>query len=201
MVEVLMRHRLGRQLAVGVQRMRMELRLEPLAVAAERVRPHVVSSSIRRSLAQRSSGGVPGAATLARDADRTARVVGAAGPRGPRGRLAIAGRDAEGLAREHGTPMYVHDLVAASEQAERLRDAFVGAGLDARVRLALKAQRDPVFLGFLREAAPFVGMDVCSPGEVDWALRARLGAGGDQLHRHEPVRPRPRPHPGDRAST
>jgi diaminopimelate decarboxylase len=39
------------------------------------------------------------------------------------------------------------------------------------VRLALKAQRDPDLLGFLRERTPFVGMDVCSPGEVDWALR------------------------------
>jgi len=86
------------------------------------------------------------------------------------GRLAIAGRDAERLAREHGTPVYIHDLPAAREQAERLRDAMVGAGLDARVRFALKAQRDPVFLGYLRRSAPFVGMDVCSPGEAEWAL-------------------------------
>jgi diaminopimelate decarboxylase len=34
----------------------------------------------------------------------------------------------------------------------------------------LKAQREPGFLRFLREHAPFVGIDVCSPGELDWAL-------------------------------
>jgi diaminopimelate decarboxylase len=86
------------------------------------------------------------------------------------GRLQIAGRDAEKIARDHGTPLYVHDLVVVSEQAERLREAMATAGLRGRIRFALKAQRDPVFLGFLRSEAPFVGMDVCSPGETEWAL-------------------------------
>ncbi len=86
------------------------------------------------------------------------------------GRLAIAGRDAEQLAREHGTPVFVHDLVAAREQATTLRDAMADAGLRHRIRLALKAQRDADFLRFLREQTPFVGMDVCSPGETEWAL-------------------------------
>jgi diaminopimelate decarboxylase len=86
------------------------------------------------------------------------------------GRLEIAGRDAERIARDHGTPVYVHDLAIVREQAQRLRDAMDAAGLRARVRFALKAQRDPVFLGFLRSEAPFVGMDVCSPGETEWAL-------------------------------
>lgn len=86
------------------------------------------------------------------------------------GRLAVAGRDAERIAREHGTPLYVHDLVSTREQAERLRDAMAGAGLTQRIRFALKAQRDPRFLAFLRAEVPFVGMDVCSPGELDRAL-------------------------------
>jgi diaminopimelate decarboxylase len=86
------------------------------------------------------------------------------------GRLLVAGRDAEHLAREHGTPVYVHDLTSPVEQAEALRDAMAGAGLDHRIRLALKAQRDPAMLQALRMRAPFVGMDVCSPGEVDHAL-------------------------------
>jgi diaminopimelate decarboxylase len=43
------------------------------------------------------------------------------------------------------------------------------------VRLALKAQREPAFLAFLRALGPpgspeSVGMDVCSPGEIRWAL-------------------------------
>ena len=86
------------------------------------------------------------------------------------GRLCVAGRDAEEVARGHGTPAYAHDLVRVEEQAMALRDAFVDAGLRGLVRLALKAQREPELLRFLRERAPFVGVDVCSPGEVRWAL-------------------------------
>jgi diaminopimelate decarboxylase len=87
------------------------------------------------------------------------------------GRLHVAGHDAETLARAHGTPAYVHDLTRVQEQATALRDALAGAGLDGLVRLALKAQREPQLLAFLRERCPFVGIDVCSPGEVEWALR------------------------------
>ncbi|MGH2679559.1 MAG: diaminopimelate decarboxylase [Actinomycetota bacterium] len=91
------------------------------------------------------------------------------------GRLSIAGRDAETIAREAGTPLYVHDLVRVGEQARSLQGALASAGLRHRVRLALKAQREPVFLAYLRAlGAPgspeSVGMDVCSPGEVRWAL-------------------------------
>jgi len=91
------------------------------------------------------------------------------------GRLLIAGRDAESLAREHGTPVYVHDLVRVEEQARALQAAFGGAGLDGRVRLAMKAQREPEVLRSVRElgapgSSESVGMDVCSPRELLWAL-------------------------------
>ncbi|HEV8563817.1 MAG TPA: diaminopimelate decarboxylase [Actinomycetota bacterium] len=86
------------------------------------------------------------------------------------GRLLIAGRDVEALAREHGTPLYVIDCERVREQAVALREALEGAGLRGIVRLALKAQRESALLRFLRERAPFVGLDVCSPGEVGWAL-------------------------------
>jgi len=85
------------------------------------------------------------------------------------GRLTIAGRDAEELARDRGTPLYAHDLVRIEEQARSLTDAFDRAGLDGRVRLALKAQHDPGVLAFVR-TLEHVGMDVCSPREVAWAL-------------------------------
>ena len=49
------------------------------------------------------------------------------------GRLAIAGRDAEAIAHEHGTPVFVHDLQSAREQADRLRDALDGDGAAASV--------------------------------------------------------------------
>jgi diaminopimelate decarboxylase len=86
------------------------------------------------------------------------------------GRLRIAGRDAEGLAREHGTPLYVYDCVRVEEQAVALRDAMGRAGLTSTVRLALKAQREPELLRFVRHRTGFVGIDACSPGEVRWAL-------------------------------
>ena len=86
------------------------------------------------------------------------------------GRLTVAGRDAEEIARTSGTPTYAHDLTQVEEQAASLRDAFDVAGVSGIVRLALKAQREPRLLAFLRERAPDVGVDVCSPGEVDWAL-------------------------------
>src|SRR3954464_5859627 len=87
------------------------------------------------------------------------------------GRLRIAGRDAEHIARTNGTPLFLHDLVSAREQAMNLRDAMAAAGLTMLTNFALKAQRDPDFLRFLRAEAPSVEMDVCSPGEVLWALQ------------------------------
>ena len=87
------------------------------------------------------------------------------------GRLLVAGRDAEALAREHGTPRYVYDLVRLEEQARSLLDAFARAGSPFRLRYALKAQRDPAVLAFVRSLGE-VGMDVCSPQELRLALDA-----------------------------
>jgi len=87
------------------------------------------------------------------------------------GRLIVAGRDAEVVARASGTPAYVYDLTRIEEQASALRDALAAVGLRGLVRLALKAQREPDVLAFLRERCPWVGVDVCSPGEIAWALR------------------------------
>ena len=87
------------------------------------------------------------------------------------GRLLVAGRDAEALAREHGTPLYVYDLRRVPDVARGLQGALVRAGLRPRVRLALKALREPAALRLLRGlGAPgdpaAVGLDACSPGEV-----------------------------------
>ncbi|MEX0755502.1 MAG: diaminopimelate decarboxylase [Actinomycetota bacterium] len=92
------------------------------------------------------------------------------------GRLMIAGRDAEALARDHGTPLFVYDLQHVSEQVHALRDAYERAGIARhRIRVALKAQRAPEVLAFLRGSgaagsAESVGIDACSPGEVLHAL-------------------------------
>jgi diaminopimelate decarboxylase len=85
------------------------------------------------------------------------------------GRLLVAGRDAEALAREHGTPLYVYDLPRVREQARALEGAFAAAGLPFRLRLAVKAQRDPAVLRFVRGLGS-VGLDVCSPGELALGL-------------------------------
>jgi diaminopimelate decarboxylase len=85
------------------------------------------------------------------------------------GRLRVGGRDAEAVARDHGTPLFVYDLVRIEEQARSLVDAFERVGAPFRLRLALKAQREAEVLAFVR-ALGFVGIDVCSPGEVHHAL-------------------------------
>src|SRR5512144_2213315 len=85
------------------------------------------------------------------------------------GRLLVAGRDAEGLAREHGTPTFVYDLERIAEQARALLDAFERLGAPFRLRMAIKAQRDPQVLRFVR-ALGAVGVDASSPGEVRHAI-------------------------------
>jgi len=85
------------------------------------------------------------------------------------GRLRIAGRDAEAIAREHGTPIFVYDLARIGEQAAALRAAFARRDAPFTLRLALKAQRDPAVLAYVRTLGD-VGIDACSPGEVAHAL-------------------------------
>ena len=91
------------------------------------------------------------------------------------GRLAIAGRDAESLAREHGTPLFAYDLARFAENARDLQAAFARTDLAFRLRFALKANPLPevlaVFRGLGAPGSPgSVGIDACSPGEVVRAL-------------------------------
>ena len=83
------------------------------------------------------------------------------------GRLTIVGEDAEGLARRHGTPLFVYDRTRFAHNARRLATALDGAGIPYRLRFALKAHPDPRVLEVLRA---LVGIDACSPGEVTRAL-------------------------------
>jgi len=84
-------------------------------------------------------------------------------------RLHVAGRDGEALAGELGTPLFVYDLVRLQEQARGLEGAFARIGVPFRLRLAIKAQRDPAVLAFVR-ALGTVGIDACSPEEVRLVL-------------------------------
>ena len=91
------------------------------------------------------------------------------------GRLTIAGRDAEALAREHGTPLFAYDLERYGENARSIQAAFAPTGLSFRLRFALKASPFPEILRVFRELGAAgtpesVGIDACSPGEVLRAL-------------------------------
>ena len=80
------------------------------------------------------------------------------------------------VAREHGTPVYVYDLHARAGAGARAAIRVRTRRADGRVRLALKAQHEPELLRFVartrasRERPESVGMDVCSPREIEWAL-------------------------------
>lgn len=90
------------------------------------------------------------------------------------GRLVIAGRDAEQLARTHGTPVYAYDLDRIADKLRDLREALDDAGLEAVVRFAVKANHHPEVLEVIRDLGG--GIDVSSPGEVELALAEGFAA-------------------------
>ena len=71
----------------------------------------------------------------------------------------FAGHDAEQLAREHGTPLFVYDPSRLEANVARLRGALERAGVRHRLNYALKANRHPRLLATLR-ALGNVGLDV-----------------------------------------
>jgi diaminopimelate decarboxylase len=85
-----------------------------------------------------------------------------------RHRLVIAGHDAERLARESGTPLYVYDVDRIGAKVRDLRGALERAGLDGRVRFALKACHHPEAMASIRAAGGEI--DACSPAEVELAI-------------------------------
>jgi diaminopimelate decarboxylase len=87
------------------------------------------------------------------------------------GRLQFAGRDAESIAREHGTPLFVFDPSRMERNLRRLQKALENAGVRHRLLYAFKANRQPAILARLREMED-IGIDVCSPNEVEAALDA-----------------------------
>src|SRR5690349_6191687 len=91
------------------------------------------------------------------------------------GRLRVCGADAERLAREHGTPLFVYDRERFAENARRLQSALAAMGRPFLLRFALKANPAPeVLAGFRGLGEPgspdAIGIDACSPGEVEHAI-------------------------------
>ena len=113
------------------------------------------------------------------------------------GRLFVAGRDAEAIAREHGTPLYAHDLVRVGRASPRapfgVRSRGAGRPGPARPQGATRTRAPAVrpragSAGYARERGH--GRVLAGRGGV--GARARVARGRDQLHRHEPLRSRPR---------
>jgi diaminopimelate decarboxylase len=91
------------------------------------------------------------------------------------GRLRICGADAERLAREHGTPLFVYDRERFAENARRLQSGLAAMGRPFLLRFALKANPAPevlaVFRGLGEPGSPdALGIDACSPGELEHAI-------------------------------
>ncbi|MCC5790284.1 MAG: methyltransferase domain-containing protein [Opitutales bacterium] len=85
------------------------------------------------------------------------------------GRLFFGGVDLASVATEQGTPLYVYSGQRIEWKVRELRRAMATIGCPTRLLYALKANRHPEVMKALWELG--VGLDVCSPGEVDYALR------------------------------
>lgn len=88
-----------------------------------------------------------------------------------KGRLQIAGQDAGDLARRHGTPSFFYNAARLTDNVKRLHEALNGAGLENRFRVlfAMKANRFAPLLTYLKTSG-LVGIDACSPNEVEHAI-------------------------------
>lgn len=86
--------------------------------------------------------------------------------------LHLGGQDLDALASKMGTPIYVYSAARAVANLQRLHDALSRAGLSYRLYYAMKANRNPSLLTYLR-VSDLCGIDVCSLDE----LRAAIGSG------------------------
>jgi diaminopimelate decarboxylase len=93
------------------------------------------------------------------------------------GELIFAGRRVEDLAAQFGTPAFFYNGRRIVANVERLHQALHGAGLSGRfaVKYAMKANRFAPLLTHLR-ASGLVGIDACSPGEVEHAIACGFAA-------------------------
>jgi diaminopimelate decarboxylase len=90
------------------------------------------------------------------------------------GRLVLDGADLGEVAREHGTPLYVYSRATIQRQLRALQGALARVTGRHRVYYAMKANRCPGVLRAVRDV-PGVGIDACSPREVELALERGFG--------------------------
>lgn len=89
------------------------------------------------------------------------------------GRLIFAGLDVDSLARTHDRPLFVYGANRIRANLRRVRDALAASGCAHRLYYAMKCNRFTPLLQMLAgEAAQGnpVGIDICSPDELDHAL-------------------------------
>lgn len=86
------------------------------------------------------------------------------------GRFRFGGLAVEDLVRRFGTPSYIYSAARITQNVTRLRQALADAGVSVRLLYAMKSNRHPAVLAHLRSLG--VGVDVCSPDEVEHALAA-----------------------------
>ncbi|MCF3142724.1 diaminopimelate decarboxylase [Streptomyces platensis] len=91
------------------------------------------------------------------------------------GRLHLGGVDMADLTTRVGTPAYVCRADRVGENIQRLAGAMSSAGIDHRIYYAIKANRSPSLLSYLR-ARGLCGADVCSTGELMHALGCGFSA-------------------------
>jgi diaminopimelate decarboxylase len=93
------------------------------------------------------------------------------------GVLMFAGRRVEDLAAQFGTPTFFYNSQRIVANVERLRSALQGAGLGdrSRIKYAMKANRFAPLLTHLRGTG-LVGIDACSPNEVEHAIGCGFSA-------------------------
>ncbi|MBU1565197.1 MAG: diaminopimelate decarboxylase [Proteobacteria bacterium] len=93
------------------------------------------------------------------------------------GVLTFAGRRVDDLARQFGTPTFFYNSRRIVANVERLRSALHEAGLGDRsgIKYAMKANRFAPLLTHLRGTG-LVGIDACSPNEVEHAIGCGFSA-------------------------
>ena len=93
------------------------------------------------------------------------------------GVLMFAGRRVDDLAGQFGTPTFFYNSKRIVANVERLRSALHEAGLGTRSRIkyAMKANRFAPLLTHLRGTG-LVGIDACSPNEVEHAIGCGFAA-------------------------
>lgn len=85
-------------------------------------------------------------------------------------RLRLGACDLRALAARRGTPLYVYHGTRIRANLTRLRRALAASHPRSRVLYAVKSNRFPPLLRLLRSAGG-CGADVCSPAELELALR------------------------------